>query len=53
LIAKIKRSKELGLIYPMRNAIVFIDYASFLQKAWENIGLYIEILPTHWVPEKE
>ena len=31
--------------------ILFIDYASFLEKAWENLGLYIEVLPTHWVPK--
>jgi hypothetical protein len=29
--------------------IVFIDHASFLEKAWENLGLYIEVLPSHWI----
>ena len=51
-IIKINDDAHFKGITPLSD-IIFIDHASFLQKAWENIGLYIEILPTHWVPEKE
>jgi hypothetical protein len=30
-----------------RADLIFIDYASFLEKAWHNIGLYIDILPSN------
>ncbi len=25
--------------------LVFIDYANFLQKIWENVGLYLQVTP--------
>jgi len=51
-IIKINDDAHIKGITPLSD-IIFIDHASFLQKAWKNIGLYIEVLPTHWVPEKE
>lgn len=50
-IIKINDDAHIKKITPLSD-ILFIDHASFLQKAWENIGLYIEVLPTHWVPKE-
>lgn len=51
-IIKINDDAHIKGITPLSD-ILFIDYPSFLQKAWENIGLYMEILPTHWVSKIE
>jgi hypothetical protein len=32
-----------------RSDLIFIDYASFLEKSWEDLGLYIQVLPSNWV----
>ena len=50
-IIKINDDAHIKGIIPLSD-ILFIDHASFLQKAWENIGLYIKMLPTHWVPKE-
>jgi hypothetical protein len=50
-IIKINDDAHIKGITPLSD-ILFIDHASFLQKAWKNIGLYIKMLPTHWVPKE-
>ena len=50
-IIKINDDAHIKKINPSSD-ILFIDHASFLQKSWKTVGLYIEVLPTHWVPKE-
>ncbi|MFO7751353.1 MAG: hypothetical protein R6V54_14795 [Desulfobacteraceae bacterium] len=46
-IIKINDDAHFKSIFPQSD-ILFIDYASFLEKSWEDLGPYIEILPSGW-----